>query len=591
VLFDILRSDSRLVSIDAIISDSIHESIRTVVNETGVALPLPARSFSTKILAALAKLPFVITNITDTQIILNLTHRVIDKVRRNELSATALSKLLFAKSDAQMIALQEAIESTPSLATRELLDACRSLGWDGSKICEELLELHIEVGAPPVCSLDASAQSTMQWSKAYLEYALSMFSREKEPKEEISRSFQQWLITQPTRVASPNFNWRAVSSSVRKLLAENRRVLLIVVDAMGSLVAKELAETLRTNLRESNVNYRDLFGPLPTITENAKLAVATGIDKYKHPAGPTENKLFAAYGDILKSFDQVQVLKSWVSNELFILPNAKLILYLENQLDDKLHECIDFKSLQDQFRVVSEKVFNCINNALSLDGDLSVIITADHGLTSIQKTDTEHNYNSLGDVSDRLIKPVNSFVSAPEGFVEVRPEGAKDDRYFVVQARKRLTSSSFPFVHGGLTPEEVLIPLIIIEPVRKASISTRVQIHVGDSRVVMHGDSWQIPLRLVGGDDPANGLLIEAVSPFNGSYIQQHLNALAVANINLNVTSNVSQTGLVKLKLRLRYTDKSTHQVCLNDYCLTIEFPQPLLIRDQDVVDFNSMFE
>jgi hypothetical protein len=107
----------------------------------------------------------------------------------------------------------------------------------------------------------------------------------------------------------------------------------------------------------------------------------------------------------------------------------------------------------------------------------------------------------------------------------------------------------------------------------------------------MHGDSWQIPLRLVGGDDPANGLLIEAVSPFNGSYIQQHLNALAVANINLNVTSNVSQTGLVKLKLRLRYTDKSTHQVCLNDYCLTIEFPQPLLIRDQDVVDFNSMFE
>lgn len=137
---------------------------------------------------------------------------------------------------------------------------------------------------------------------------------------------------------------------------------MIVVDALGSVVSNVLEEKLIKNFsNEHNISVRHLFAPLPTLTEVGKLAVTTGINVYKIP-GDQEDAIWHAYKDVLSSKKDMQVLKSWVVEDRFINDETKLLVYFENQFDEKLHDCITYTDLQSQLDIVCEKVSMYVSN-------------------------------------------------------------------------------------------------------------------------------------------------------------------------------------------------------------------------------------
>jgi len=211
-----------------------------------------------------------------------------------------------------------------------------------------------------------------------------------------------------------------------------------------------------------------LFAPVPSITSVCKMAVLTGT----LPDQCGADLLAALSRTYRLNGAEVQLSASWQDAErLRLAPATRLVVYRENRIDEQLHHTGSYRVLvEDSSRVllrVAQLVarwvtdFRCLHQALPL-----ALLTADHGFTygppPGQETQSHRPLNpthrcveiegapSAGELSDGSLTFLDQ-----ERFHLSRSYVAARGRYFGTG-----TASGWALSHGGLLPEEVIIPVV-----------------------------------------------------------------------------------------------------------------------------------
>ena len=102
-----------------------------------------------------------------------------------------------------------------------------------------------------------------------------------------------------------------------------------------------------------------------------------------------------------------------------------------------------------------------IDTNLSLDSDQTIAIVSDHGLTALSRLVDSKKYGKDDSHEGRFIEVKGKDYGQDSDYLYTKSE-VDNKHYFVALKHNSLGKKPIREVHGGCTPEEVLVPLIII---------------------------------------------------------------------------------------------------------------------------------
>ena len=224
-------------------------------------------------------------------------------------------------------------------------------------------------------------------------------------------------------------------------------------------------------------------------------------------------------------------------------------------------------------------------DAISLGRDVVFFITADHGMTVTQEF---YSGESLGETSERFFKLKSSHSEIPPDFV-------KFENYAIPKKRLRLTADGL-LTHGGLTPEEVLIPFVTLTSKTPEPTKASINVTLKNSQARRISDKkWQIELSLIANKNVSD-IRIKLNGIFQGEASIDSLRENKNQEIILCFSATNEQQGLTEMELTILYFDyvsDSVSRVKANETILktiAIDFPPVLLEKDVSAQRFEAMF-
>lgn len=95
------------------------------------------------------------------------------------------------------------------------------------------------------------------------------------------------------------------------------------------------------------------------------------------------------YTDYLENDDHFQFVKNWTGAREPLRRSTRLLVHLENRIDDDLHKCTDFAYHRDRVRTICQQLARQIKHwlleARGFHREVAVFITADHGATKLAR--------------------------------------------------------------------------------------------------------------------------------------------------------------------------------------------------------------
>jgi len=320
--------------------------------------------------------------------------------------------------------------------------------------------------------LPDGAEAILQWfTDEYLPYRLWESQHREKPTgrmAELAQAFEQWLLAfYPEALAGANRDCLALSRRP-KLKSEDRAILWVMLDGLGFWDAQHLVKLLAGCARLSLVRLSPLIGCIPTITEFAQPALLAGV-----PPDLAANQDISQGGLLQELPTGNQSLKPLLSQAQ---PGHGFLLKLKEP-DATYHQPGDkgvvYDTVRSQLHAISER----IGKAIALvpdDVPLTVIVSTDHGrLLSRATRDTAvpdqmqahgraawgkagKEFPSSGVVRDgEVVYLSGQRFDMPCDCAIVSGEGV----FRTVDGRTGPTN----FPHGGLFPEEVIVPWIEFE--------------------------------------------------------------------------------------------------------------------------------
>jgi hypothetical protein len=165
-------------------------------------------------------------------------------------------------------------------------------------------------------------------------------------------------------------------------------------------------------------------------------------------------------------------------------------------------------------------------------------------------------------------------------------QDSKDD-YAIPLTRMGLTDNLL--THGGLTPEEVLIPFIKLVRTSLKDNNLPVEVEIIGDCLRLNDKFWQLDFKLTA------SIQIETIRlnlelPFELEH-REHIDIIRAQkshNITVKFRSNIEQEGLVALNLGLQFERAGARETIKK--ALKVNFPVSFLAYDRDVQNFEDMF-
>lgn len=108
-----------------------------------------------------------------------------------------------------------------------------------------------------------------------------------------------------------------------------------------------------------------------------------------------------------------------------------------------------------------EKLSEIISNKINLDKNKRAIIVSDHGLSSLSRLQESKKYKFKSEHEGRYAKVENiNLFSEDENYIRL-------NNNLIALKHSSLSTKPIREVHGGCTPEEVLVPIIIFSTIDK----------------------------------------------------------------------------------------------------------------------------
>lgn len=467
-----------------------------------------------------------------------------------------------------------------TLLSQALLDKLHTFTSPESQ--DLLTALQQRLDSYPLLDATAIVDDVLNWSSAYFDYCRKAFLAKQPLDDSVNLSFSDWLLAQQARISRSVHDWRSVSDQACSYLEQAYTVVIIMVDALSALNQDILLDELNS-LDHLTLRQQMLFSPLPTLTEVCKMAVLTGQPVSNQQSGNQEAILRHAYQNYLVEEKSLKVIQSWAeSSERTerIEEQTQLMVLFENRLDERLHECPSFSKHREDIRPIIRQIKRSImgwcKDAARLNKEVVFFITADHGMTVTQE---QYAGQVLGEVKERVYKLISP-AQMPSGFALVGD-------YAVPKKRYRLTTNAW-LTHGGLTPEEVLIPFITLSSKPPRPSVTPLDLKLTDAPcIVIVNKYWQIEVLLTA-TTTINNILISFAEPFNGKESIDSIRANRQQTIKINFSSTQDQEGLTEIELLLSYDCTDSHEK--NTKRLSVKFPVALLEKDAGTQNFEDMF-
>ena len=173
----------------------------------------------------------------------------------------------------------------------------------------------------------------------------------------------------------------------------------------------------------------------------------------------------------------------------------------------------------------------------------------------------------------------------PDNFVSVNQDSAA---YYAIP-KTRLGLSDSVLAHGGLTPEEVLIPFVTVTRTSIQPSKMPIDVNIVGECVCLSDKFWQLELRL-SASVQVESLRLSLEPQFEVEFREpiDIIRANKSHSITLKFRSSCEQEGLAAVDLELQYDRAGVHEK--NNKRLEIRFPASLLERDIQTKSFEDMF-
>jgi hypothetical protein len=592
LLFECLTCANYSVQLETLFRQIFQEKIKGFTTVHGLPWTFDARHFPDEITDRLTLTNAWWQVIHPDAKLGQLTDLVLLKVNKGVMLPARLAEIIWTYSKVQLDKIAIAVRQNPRLATQELLAVVSALSRPETADLERSIADLLEVVSPGLLLPESTVKQALEWANRYLAHARSAFRREEEPNTDVSGSFSDWVDAQAHRITMSDHNWRTVATTVKGGLERGSDVILLVIDAFGAIVSDRLLQRLQSAI-DWQISSQSLFGPLPTITEVAKMAVASGLDVAQLPSDK-EQALRNAYRDVLSEASAVQFSSSWKDVNITMQDAARLMVVFENQFDEQVHQCTTHADLHAQLEVVCTKVSNSIQRWIKeaelRDRALEIYITADHGMARIVSAVDVPPLPSVRTVKERCIEVGASVTQAPADCYLVTPEGNGKSKYIVPRDRVKFSKGIERFVHGGLCPEEVLIPLIAIR--RSENIQAQeVLVTAEPGEVHTNGQGWTLALKVTAGATHLRRVQISCEAPFTGSCMVEHVAGHQSKLLTMHIHSTVAQEGWVNIGLKVAHVLIGGTGFQESQQTISVNLRPHIFIREQGAADFDNMFD
>lgn len=272
---------------------------------------------------------------------------------------------------------------------------------------------------------------------------------------------------------------------------EDRLTIVIVSDGMRYEVAKELANDLTYQLK-CNVKLEAMQSVFPAITKYGMAALLPGkktVDDSMNvlSSGMKTDGLAARKAVLQKVLSESDAINY---SDLFqmnstekkeFLKGKKVIYVYHNDIDSSGHDSAGESKVFSSCEETISKLLNLVRSLTNARGSIRVLITSDHGfLYSYQKLDevdklsvkSEEIVDGLGEKRCVVCKKSIDMDFLIPIKMNINNESNSLIGYAPYQAI-RLKASGGPsnYVHGGLTLQEMTVPVIVFDNVRTDSKS------------------------------------------------------------------------------------------------------------------------
>jgi hypothetical protein len=485
-------------------------------------------------------------------------------------------------------ALDQIVKANPKLISKELVDYLLKFNSPISNELANKLDSKSKLNLLEPITKNEDVQRVIDWSYNYFELIKQSFeANDQEYETELTTSFSDWLLSQKARIERSKFDWRHVAQEIEDSLSTNDITVVFMVDALSQIHNKEIRERLSDI---DNLDYSEniIFAPLPTLTKIGKKSVLTGYSPDKTSKSDYDI-LFERYKEYIGSEQNFIFLQDWKrakSNQLS--KDTKFVVVYINELDDRLHKTPSFSKhnsvAENIITSVRKTIDKWLKDSYALKKSISFYITADHGVTSLNSTvdnvfDEKHG--------ERVVELSKSLINLPDNLYFI-PGYGKTAGYVVPKSRASFVSP-VALAHGGVTPEEVLIPFIHLKAVNNSNIKDHFSISSNVLECLLEADKkWVVKIPIVA-NETIKDIYIKAHLPFYGNEKIKEINKLESVLVPMKINSKHVQSGMTELTFTVQYSRNNI--VLEKDMTLTLDIPLPLLKETDSSKNFGAMFD
>lgn len=346
---------------------------------------------------------------------------------------------------------------------------------------EELLENIIPPPIPKMIKKETLLEDKIKWSKnEYLPYRFWMEDNNQidEIVDELSNQFGEWIYENYSNLLSKGENmiFNAINS-IKDSLKNDELSIVLIIDNFNYKYVHVLKQLfLEQNF--SNTMDKPLLSMVPSETAVSKAALIRG-DAFDY-----NNKSYDKLCNEWKVFLNKSIKYLSGIGQLRVEVNKGADIYFINylEIDSILHSnqknfAQSTKSkVKEELKALVNVLISFINN-LGLENKAKIYVCSDHGCTKII-TDKENHISKsyykgkCDDASHRFVtisdENMNKLSNNIDEFcyvIDKSTYGTKENYLIAKNYYRFLETNENFYVHGGITPEEVIVPFLKFERV------------------------------------------------------------------------------------------------------------------------------
>jgi len=395
------------------------------------------------------------------------------KLSENNIVLENIIKSTSGKIKGELIAISNWLHKNPIYCTKLIIDKIR-LHFKNINIVENILS-ELEGLVPPKYPYKPNKDwNWKEWSswvvEEYLPYRSWLWKNKKIDLkiDQYSKLYSEWLYYK-----YPKFLYDceplvlSIFKKIKELVDNGYVVFFILIDNLSWIWGQKLMEIFKErNIHLINEPIK-LISMLPSKTSISKLSILSGrpqsfLEKESYKENLSEYwKNKGNYKVRYRANDKN--LKNLFSE------NAQIYIYQFDRLDSLAHDTriIDIEhEINNSLQWLSDIIVNSIKN-FPKDLKMRIVVSSDHGSTLIHKKNNRLPLPKTA-VEDKRSKKHKRYIKIdlPDGIDEIdwfilgKNDFLIKENYAVAKGYSYLKSRPISYTHGGLSPEETVVPFL-----------------------------------------------------------------------------------------------------------------------------------